>query len=667
MKLNLSKRIALLVSIIVLIVSIGLGLSAWMVSSKVVIRQTEEALLELAAEGVKHIESVINRDLSILQELANRERTQTMDWKIQHESLKPDIVRLGYLDIAIVTPDGKAHYILSGEVADLGDRNYVEKAFQGEANISNVLVSRVTNEVVIMYAVPITVNNKIEGVLVARRDGTALNEITDKMGFGENGYAYIMGIDGTIYAHPDRENVLNQRNVLGDIETNGEFKNWGLALEKLGVGNQGVINYEFLNTKRYIGISPMANTGWMVGVGAQESDVLSGLNKLRNIIAIGAIIFLVLGLLAAVILGMSISKPIVDLSNIIEDISNYNLSMTQDSKVLKYLKRKDEIGDISNSLLVMHKNLLSLIQDISNASEQVAASSEELTATSQQSATASDEIAKVIEEIAEGASDQANNTQEGALNIDQLSKLMGKNQQELQDINHAADEIEGLKNEGLKIVGKLVSKTKESNDASNTIYDIITNTNKSAEKIENASEMIKSIAEQTNLLALNAAIEAARAGEAGNGFAVVAEEIRKLAEESNRFTEEIVQIIQDLLQKTSYAVSTMENIKAVIKSQAESVEMTNERFEGIANSIEKMGNLIVLINESGIEMQSKRDEIIGVIQNLSAISEENAAGTQEASASVEEQTASMEEIAAASEVLAQLANQMQESVAKFKF
>jgi len=667
MKLNLSKRIALLVSIIVLIVSIGLGLSAWMVSSKVVIRQTEEALLELAAEGVKHIESVINRDLSILQELANRERTQTMDWKIQHESLKPDIVRLGYLDIAIVTPDGKAHYILSGEVADLGDRNYVEKAFQGEANISNVLVSRVTNEVVIMYAVPITVNNKIEGVLVARRDGTALNEITDKMGFGENGYAYIMGIDGTIYAHPDRENVLNQRNVLGDIETNGEFKNWGLALEKLGVGNQGVINYELLNTKRYIGISPMANTGWMVGVGAQESDVLSGLNKLRNIIAIGAIIFLVLGLLAAVILGMSISKPIVDLSNIIEDISNYNLSMTQDSKVLKYLRRKDEIGDISNSLLVMHKNLLSLIQDISNASEQVAASSEELTATSQQSATASDEIAKVIEEIAEGASDQANNTQEGALNIDQLSKLMGKNQQELQDINHAADEIEGLKNEGLKIVGKLVSKTKESNDASNTIYDIITNTNKSAEKIENASEMIKSIAEQTNLLALNAAIEAARAGEAGNGFAVVAEEIRKLAEESNRFTEEIVQIIQDLLQKTSYAVSTMENIKAVIKSQAESVEMTNERFEGIANSIEKMGNLIVLINESGIEMQSKRDEIIGVIQNLSAISEENAAGTQEASASVEEQTASMEEIAAASEVLAQLANQMQESVAKFKF
>ena len=667
MKLNLSKRIALLVSIIVLIVSIGLGLSAWMVSSKVVIRQTEEALLELAAEGVKHIESEIDKDLNVLQELANRARTQTMDWKMQQESLKSEISRLGYLDMAIVTSDGKAHYILSGEMADLGDRNYVEKAFQGEANISNVLVSRVTNEVVIMYAVPITVNNKIEGVLVARRDGTALNEITDKMGFGENGYAYIMGIDGTIYAHPDRENVLNQRNVLGDIETNGEFKNWGLALEKLGVGNQGVINYEFLNTKRYIGISPMANTGWMVGVGAQESDVLSGLNKLRNIIAIGAIIFLVLGLLAAVILGMSISKPIVDLSNIIEDISNYNLSMTQDSKVLKYLKRKDEIGDISNSLLVMHKNLLSLIQDISNASEQVAASSEELTATSQQSATASDEIAKVIEEIAEGASDQANNTQEGALNIDQLSKLMEKNQQELQDINHAADEIEGLKNEGLKIVGKLVSKTKESNDASNTIYDIITNTNKSAEKIENASEMIKSIAEQTNLLALNAAIEAARAGEAGNGFAVVAEEIRKLAEESNRFTEEIVQIIQDLLQKTSYAVSTMENIKAVIKSQAESVEMTNERFEGIANSIEKMGNLIVLINESGIEMQSKRDEIIGVIQNLSAISEENAAGTQEASASVEEQTASMEEIAAASEVLAQLANQMQESVAKFKF
>ena len=212
----------------------------------------------------------------------------------------------------------------------------------------------------------------------------------------------------------------------------------------------------------------------------------------------------------------------------------------------------------------------------------------------------------------------------------------------------------------------LVEKTEASNKSSKEIYNVVLNTSNSAKKIENASQMIRSIAEQTNLLALNAAIEAARAGEAGRGFAVVADEIRKLAEDSNKFTKEIEEIVAELIDKTNSAVTTMKEAAALTAAQTEGVEVTKNKFEGIAGAIEKTREALDMLNKTGEAMNRKKDEIIDIIQSLSALSEENAAGTEQASASVEEQTSSMVEIAGASEELAKLAEEMQKSISKFK-
>lgn len=178
--------------------------------------------------------------------------------------------------------------------------------------------------------------------------------------------------------------------------------------------------------------------------------------------------------------------------------------------------------------------------------------------------------------------------------------------------------------------------------------------------------MIKSISDQTNLLALNAAIEAARAGDADKGFAVVVGEIRKLAEKSNGFTNDIKAVIGELKSKSQYAVETMQEVKWIVNSQTQSVEDTEEKFEGIAKAIELQKEIIEKLNHLAELMANNKNKIIELTQSLSAISEENAAGTQEAPASMEEQAATIEKIANSGESLAKVAQDLRALISKFK-
>lgn len=330
------------------------------------------------------------------------------------------------------------------------------------------------------------------------------------------------------------------------------------------------------------------------------------------------------------------------------------------------LEREDEFGRIAQADVLMKESIRDILGNVTKRAEVVAAHSEELTATANQSAMSAQELTSVIDEIAQSSSTQAHDVEEGANAVNELDRVMGVNTQNMDTLNLSTDEVNTLKDEGLELIHDLVEKTDETRHSIREISSVITDTNTSAENIVRALEMIKSISDQTNLLALNASIEAARAGEAGAGFAVVAEEIRTLAEDSASFTGEIEVIVQDLTSKTLTAVDTMDTVDEIINLQADSVGRTDTKFQGISDALEQIHSAIAEVNESNLDLDQQKERLASLIENLAAVAEENAAGSEEASASVLEQNSVMAEISKASEELAETAEGLNSAVNIFR-
>lgn len=386
-----------------------------------------------------------------------------------------------------------------------------------------------------------------------------------------------------------------------------------------------------------------------------SSFITSLLFTLISLVVFGVITYFI---------SRKIIKPIEYLSVHTEKMGE--LDITNPVKK-SYLRSKSEIGVLANSLENVRINLSEFMAVVNDTTLKINASSEAITTMSENMATANSEVTRAVEEIALSVNEQAKDTELGAGNLEYLGELIDRDLENVKILTESVNEATTLKDEGMRIIEVLYDRTQDTTSATKLIGEVMNETDESAKKIHNASTMIKSISNQTNLLALNAAIEAARAGEAGAGFAVVADEIRKLAEESDHFTKEIDTVIVELMVRIDSAVKTMEEITHTVQIQSNSVDETKVKYDGIAKALDHIKKILNEVNLSEINMKKKKDDVIGIFENLSALSEENAAITQETSVAAKEEAATMASLASYCKELAEIAEVLREQLLRFKF
>lgn len=335
----------------------------------------------------------------------------------------------------------------------------------------------------------------------------------------------------------------------------------------------------YQDEKYFVAYEPMTINGWGVIQLVNKSEVLQDLRSFNLVVLLIFVIGAILLIGYMVISIRQLMKPIIASTAYAKKLGSGDF---RECVSEKYLRREDEIGGLTKAFHELNENFSELVSEIIESSYQVASSIDELNITADEVANTSVDIAKTIDEIAKVATDQAASTEVGATKTFALGRLIEANKAHMNNLNEASANIVTMIGDGLKIVMDLTDKTRDTNKAANEIFEVITKTDESTSKIGEASNVIASIAEQTNLLALNAAIEAARAGEAGKGFAVVADEIRKLAEQSTASTKDIDDIVYELVESSRIAVGTINHVNDIIKEQVHAVKETEDKFVDIS-------------------------------------------------------------------------------------
>ncbi len=358
-----------------------------------------------------------------------------------------------------------------------------------------------------------------------------------------------------------------------------------------------------------------------------------------------------------------ITKPILVVAEQAERLANGDLTVNIPESSLK---RKDELGKLVYSFSTMIQNFRTIITQITETSEKVAASSQELHASGEQVGTAAEDVGNTIQGISSGAEEQSTKINSALSNlrdlVNQINEVNTSTYHMQKNTVHMIDEIA----KGSKTADESIDSINNLKADAEGVSMVIFNLGNTSNQIGQIIELISGIAKQTNLLALNAAIEAARAGEAGKGFSVVADEIRKLAEESADASSRIAKLIVEVISGVDTAVNKMNNSIESVNSSVKAIQGNGDTFTEISIQAEQLKDIVASVTKSVEIMTVSSHDFEHTMQDINETSHEFAANAEGVSAASEEQIALTEEIVSLSKAMAEMSEELSGLIKNFK-
>lgn len=509
------------------------------------------------------------------------------------------------------------------------------------------------NSVIISTVSPIfDDNNEFIGVQGLDVGLNALTKIIENIKIGESGYLVLLDSNGTILANP--KNPDSNFSNISDLNIEGfdvmQKKNYTYK-----------INLD--NKKYYAQLYTSDKSGWKYIALIEHSEFGSKINKLILILAsISLSLVLILSILSFYF-SKKFTRPILELTNNIAYIANGDFTKQIDKKIIN---QDDELGILAKSIDKVRTDLAIMVDNIIKTSQTLYKSSDQIYNMSNEIKESSKNISTSIYEVAKGAEEQAKNIEEGAYNIDELSNELDILYDKNNKLNILAKSTKDINEKGFETFNELELKSIDVQNSVKNISNIINKMDIMSNEISSITDTITNISSQTNLLALNAAIEAARAGEHGKGFSVVAQEVRNLAEQSNNATNNIKDIIDKIQILSNNAVTSMNEAKNTTTVQNEFMKETKDLFNKINETLNKFIDDLSSMDYYYQDINLKKNKLVEITSNLSALSEENSASAEEVTACSEEQYAVSENINNSISNLKTLSEELKEFVSKFK-